>query len=181
MHDEAQHLSRLVDDLRTLSLADAGELPLTRQPLDVQALLERVMSAHLPEAQQRDISIQVEPSPTLPAVEADPGRLAQVLENLVSNALCYTRAGGQISLSAEADGGTVVLRVGDNGVGIAPEDLPFVFDRFYRADKSLKRNGTESGLGLAIAKSIVEAHGGSISVESALGRGTTFTITLPLA
>jgi len=181
MHDEAQHLSRLIDDLRTLSLADAGELPLTRQPLDLRALLERVTLAHLPEAQQRGISIQVETSPDLPEVEADPGRMAQVLENLVSNALCYTPAGGRISLSVEADVSAIKLRVQDNGVGIAPEDLPFVFDRFYRADKSLQRNGTESGLGLAIAKSIVEAHGGSISVESALGEGTTFTIALPAA
>ena len=181
MHDEAQHLSRLVDDLRTLSLADAGELPLTFQRLDVRALLERVMAAHLPEAQQQGVSIQVETSPDLPVVEADPGRMAQVLENLVSNALCYTSQGGRISLSGEADAGAVKLRVQDNGVGIDPEDLPFVFDRFYRADESRQRNGTESGLGLAIAKSIVEAHGGSISVESILGQETTFTITLPAA
>jgi two-component system sensor histidine kinase BaeS len=181
MHDETQHLSRLVDDLRTLSLADAGELPLTPQPLDVPALLERVVSAHLPEAQRRGISLRVEPSPTLPAVEADPGRMAQVLENLVSNALSYTPEGGEITLSAQADTGVVKLRVQDNGVGIAPEDLPLVFDRFYRADRSHQRNGTESGLGLAIAKSIVEAHGGSISVESTLGEGTAFTITLPSA
>jgi two-component system sensor histidine kinase BaeS len=181
MHDEAQHLSRLVDDLRTLSLADAGELPLTRQPLDVPTLLERVVLAHSPEAQRRGISLRVEPSPTLPVIEADAGRMAQVLENLVSNALCYTPEGGEISLSAKADMGAVKLRVQDNGVGITPGDLPFVFDRFYRADKSLQRNGTESGLGLAIAKSIVEAHGGSISVESTLGQGTTFTITLPAA
>jgi signal transduction histidine kinase len=181
MHDEAQHLSRLVDDLRILSLADAGELPLTRQPLDPRALLERVMLAHLPEAQRRGISIQVETSPDLPEVEADPGRIAQVLENLVSNALGYTPEGGRISLSVEADASKIKLRVQDNGVGIAPEDLPYIFDRFYRADESRQRNGTESGLGLAIAKSIVEAHGGSISVESALGEGTTFTIMLPLA
>ncbi len=181
MHDEAQHLSRLVDDLRTLSLADAGELSLARQPLDVPALLERVVSAHLPETQRRGISLRAETSPTLPVVEGDPGRMAQVLENLVSNALCYTPEGGEITLSARADMGVVKLRVQDNGSGIAPEDLPYVFDRFYWADKSRQRNGTESGLGLAIAKSIVEAHGGSISVESTLGQGTTFTIALPAA
>jgi signal transduction histidine kinase len=135
----------------------------------------------LPETQRRGISLWVEPSPALPAVEADPGRMAQVMENLVNNALCYTPQGGEISLSVEADGNTVKLRVRDNGAGIAPEDLPFVFDRFYRADESLQRSGTESGLGLAIAKSIVEAHGGSISVESVLGQGTTFTVTLPAA
>jgi two-component system sensor histidine kinase BaeS len=181
IHDEAQHLSRMIDDLRILSLADAGELPLTRRPIDARALLERVMLAHLREAQQQGVSIQVEAPPDLPQVEVDPGRMAQVLENLVSNALCYTPEGGRIVLSAEANGSTVNLRVRDNGTGIAPDDLPFVFDRFYRADKSRQRQGTRSGLGLAIAKSIVEAHRGSLSVESTLGGGSTFAVTLPLA
>jgi two-component system sensor histidine kinase BaeS len=179
MHDEAQHLSRVVDDLRTLSLADAGELPLARRPVDPRTLLERAMSAHLPEAQQQGISVQVEASPDLPQVEVDPGRMAQVLENLVNNALRYTPEGGRIVLSIEANASTIKLRVQDNGVGIASEDLPYVFDRFYRSEKSRPRQGTESGLGLAIAKSIVEAHGGSLWVESALGEGTTFTIALP--
>ncbi|MEJ2556887.1 MAG: HAMP domain-containing sensor histidine kinase [Anaerolineae bacterium] len=179
MHDEAQHLSRVIDDLRTLSLADAGELPLARRPVDPRTLLERAMSAHSPEAQQRDIAIQVETPSDLPQVEVDPGRMAQVLENLVNNALRYTPEGGRIVLSVEANAGTIKLRVQDNGVGIAAEDLPYIFDRFYRSEKSRPRQGTESGLGLAIAKSIVEAHGGSLWVESALGEGTTFTIALP--
>jgi signal transduction histidine kinase len=179
MHDEAQHLSRLIDDLRTLSLAEAGELPLTRRPVDPGSLLERAKVAHVPEAQRQGVAIRVEAPEDLPQIEVDPGRLAQVLENLMSNALLYTSDGGQIALSAEAGGDTVYLRVRDNGVGIAPEDLPFIFDRFYRADKSRRRHGGESGLGLAIAKSFVEAHGGSISVESVPGGGTTFTIALP--
>jgi two-component system sensor histidine kinase BaeS len=179
MHDEAQHLSRVIDDLRTLSLADAGELPLARRPVDPRTLLERAMSAHLPEAQQQGISMQIETSSDLPQVEVDPGRMAQVLENLVNNALRYTPEGGRIVLSAEANTSTIKLHVQDNGVGITPEDLPYVFDRFYRSEKSRPRQGTESGLGLAIAKSIVEAHGGSLWVESALGEGTTFTIALP--
>lgn len=179
MHDEAQHLSRVIDDLRTLSLADAGELPLARRPVDPRTLLERAMSAHLPEAQQQGISMQIEAFSDLPQVEVDPGRMAQVLENLVNNALRYTPEGGRIVLSVEANASTIKLRVQDNGVGIAPEDLPYVFDRFYRSEKSRPRQGTESGLGLAIAKSIVEAHGGSLWVESALGEGTTFTIALP--
>jgi two-component system sensor histidine kinase BaeS len=179
IHDEAQHLSRLIDDLRTLSLADAGELPLARRPVDPRTLLERAMSAHLPEAQQQGISIQVDASPDLPQVEVDPGRMAQVLENLVNNALRYTPEGGRIILSVKAEVNTINLRVQDNGVGIAPEDLPYVFDRFYRSDKARQRHGGESGLGLAIARSIVEAHGGSLSVESTLGEGTTFTIALP--
>ncbi|GAB4547399.1 MAG: ATP-binding protein [Anaerolineae bacterium] len=179
MYDEAQHLSRLVDDLRTLSLADAGELSLNRRPVDPRLLLERVMSAHMPEARQRGLSIRVEAPPDLPEVEVDPGRMAQVLENLMSNALRYTPAGGTITLSAEAQRNSVILRVQDNGTGIAPEDLPYVFDRFYRADKSRQRQGGQSGLGLAIARSLVEAQGGSVSVESVQGEGTTFIISLP--
>jgi signal transduction histidine kinase len=179
MHDEAQHLSRLIGDLRTLSLADAGELTLNRHPVDLRALLERVTTAHTPEAQSQGVSVQVEAPPALPDVEADPGRLAQVLENLMSNALRHTPEGGQITLSAGAEGNTVTLRVQDNGTGIASEDLPFVFDRFYRAEKSRQRHEGESGLGLAIAKSLVEAQGGSLSVESVLGEGTGFTIAFP--
>jgi two-component system sensor histidine kinase BaeS len=179
MHDEAQHLSRLIGDLRTLSLADAGELTLNRRPVDLRALLERVATAHTPETQRQGISVQIHAPPDLPEVETDPGRLAQVLENLMSNALRYTPEGGQISLSAAAEGDTVFLRVQDNGTGIGPEDLPHVFDRFYRAEKSRQRHEGESGLGLAIAKSLVEAQGGSLSVRSELGEGTTFTVALP--
>jgi two-component system sensor histidine kinase BaeS len=181
MYDEAQHLSRLIDDLRTLSLADAGELQLNRRPVDARGLLERARLTHAPEAQRQGISLQVEAPHDLPQVEVDPGRLAQVLENLMSNALRHTPERGQITLSGAAEGDTVYLRVQDNGDGISPEDLPYVFDRFYRADKSRQRQGGESGLGLAIAKSFVEAHGGSLSVESALGEGTSFIIALPEA
>jgi len=181
MHDEAQHLSRLIDDLRTLSLADAGELSLTRWPVDPRTLLERAMLAHMPEAQRRGISIGFEAPSDLPEVDVDPGRIAQVLENLMSNALHYTPQGGQITLSAAVQGNGVCLCVQDNGEGISPEDLPYVFDRFYRADKSRQRQGGASGLGLAIAKSIVEAHNGSLTVESVLGEGTTFTVALRAA
>lgn len=179
MYDEAQHLSRLIDDLRTLSLADAGELSLNCRPIEPRALLERVMLAHIPEAQQRGISIRIEAAADLPEVEVDPGRMAQVLENLMSNALRHTPKGGEIILSAGAQGNSVILHMQDNGTGIAPEDLPYVFDRFYRADKARQRQGGQSGLGLAIAKSLVETQGGSVSVESVLGEGTTFSITLP--
>ncbi len=179
MYDEAQHLSRLINDLRTLSLADAGELPLNQRPVEPGALLERATTAHTPEAERRGISIQVDVPPNLPEVEVDPGRMAQVLENLMSNALRYTPEGGEIALSAAAEENTVYLRVQDTGAGIAPEDLPYIFDRFYRGDKARQRLEGESGLGLGIAKSIVEAHGGSVSVDSVLGEGTTFTVALP--
>ncbi len=178
MHLEAQHLQRLIDDLRTLSLADAGELPLTRQPLAPQALLERAASAHRAHAQAQGVTLAVETALVLPAVNVDGERMAQVLGNLLSNAVRYTPAGGTITLAADARDGAVQLRVQDTGSGIAPDDLPHVFERFYRADAARQQDGS-SGLGLAIAKGIVEAHGGTIAVASTPGAGTTFTITLP--
>jgi signal transduction histidine kinase len=179
LHDEARHLSRLIDDLRTLSLADAGELPLTRRPIRPQALLERAASAYSEQARQRDISLQVSAEQRLPEIEVDPDRMAQVFSNLVSNALRYTDAGGQIVLTARSNDRAIILQVQDNGIGIAPEDLPHIFERLYRADISRHENG-ESGLGLAIAKSIVDAHGGTITVQSTLGAGATFSVQLPI-
>ena len=185
LHEEAQRLSRLVDDLRTLSLADAGELSLTRRSAAPLALLERAASAHSAQAQAQDVSLRVEVDQDLPEIEVDPDRIAQVLDNLLSNALRYTPAGGEIVLSAQhspgqgaAHPGSLTIRVRDSGDGIAPEDLPHIFDRFYRGDKSRHLKEGESGLGLAIARSLVEAHGGSMSAESEPGVGTTFSIRL---
>jgi two-component system sensor histidine kinase BaeS len=181
IHQEAEHLSRLVEDLRTLSLADAGELTLTRQLVHPQELLERTAAAHLPQAQQLEIDLQVTAQANLPAVSVDPERMAQVLGNLVSNALRYTPAGGQISLAAAQKGNSALLTVQDNGAGIAPDRLRRIFERFYRGDEARQTHEGESGLGLAIAKSLVELHGGMISVASTLGKGTTFTIALPVS
>lgn len=179
MHGEVQHLQRLVEDLRILSLADSGELPLNRRAVDPMALLERTGLAYFVQAEQHGITLVVEP-PTqpLPSILVDTDRMTQVLNNLVSNALHYTPH-GQIILSATTNGQHVQLSVADTGVGISPEDLPYVFDRFYRADKSRQRSDTNaSGLGLAIAKAIVEAHQGTITALSTQGQGTTFTIDL---
>ena len=178
IHQEAEQLSRLVEDLRTLSLADAGELTLTRRLVHPRELLERTAAAHLPRAQQLGIGLQVTAEANAPAVGVDPERMAQVLGNLVSNALRHTPAGGQISLAAAQRGNNVLLTVQDNGVGIAPDKLRRIFTRFYRGDEARQAHEGESGLGLAIAKSLVELHGGAISVESTLGEGTTFTIAL---
>jgi two-component system sensor histidine kinase BaeS len=180
IHEEANHLSRLVEDLRTLSLADAGELTLIRQLVPPRELLERTAAAHLPRAQQLGIDLQVTAEAKLPPVNVDPERLAQVLGNLVSNALRHTPVGGQISLAAAQEGDDVLLTVQDTGVGIASSKLPRIFDRFYRGDVARQADEGESGLGLAIAKSLVELHGGMISVESILEEGTTFTIALPV-
>jgi two-component system sensor histidine kinase BaeS len=180
MHDEVEHLQRLVEDLRTLSLADAGELPLNRRRVDPKALLERAGLAHIMQAEQQGVALEVEADHDLPSIDVDTDRMAQVLNNLVTNALRHTTQ-GRVVLSARRDGQHVQLKVADTGAGIAPPDLPFVFDRFYRADPSRQRiDDDSSGLGLAISKAIVEAHGGAITVASALGQGTTFTITLPI-
>ena len=178
MHDEVEHLQRLVEDLRMLSLADAGELPLNRRIVDPAALLERTGLAYIVHAEQHGIALRVEASEALPSITVDTDRMTQVLNNLVSNALRYTTQGA-IILSASSDQQHVYLKVSDTGIGIEPADLPFIFDRFYRADKSRHRaDNNASGLGLAIAKAIVEAHRGTISVASTPGVGSTFTITL---
>ena len=179
MYEEAQHLQHLIDDLRTLSLADAGELRLQRQPYSPRRLLERTAASHQFSAEQQGVSLQVKAGDDLPDIEVDPERMAQVLNNLVSNALRYTPAGGVVILTAETSADAVQLHVHDSGVGIPAEELPQVFERFYKGDAARSRNGGESGLGLAIARSLVEAHGGRISVTSRLGEGTTFTISLP--
>jgi signal transduction histidine kinase len=177
LHQETKHLSRLVEDLRILSLADAGELPLSFQPVQPQKLLDQVASRHAVVARQKGISLRVEPGQGLPEVAVDVERMAQVFDNLITNAFRYTPEGGEIVLAAKASDGSVELQVRDSGQGIAPEDLPHIFDRFYRGDRSRQQSG-ESGLGLAIARSIVEAHGGTIKAESVPGQGATFTITL---
>ncbi len=179
MYAKGQHLQHLIDDLRILALADAGELSLTRRLVAPGDLLEHTALAHMVQAQEKDIIIRVEYEEGLPEIEVDPERMAQVLGNLVSNALRYTLSGGEIVLSAERGVGVLLLKVTDTGTGIDPEELSYIFDRFYRSDKSRQQNG-ESGLGLAIAKSIVQAHGGTITAASSPEQGTTFTIRLSL-
>jgi two-component system sensor histidine kinase BaeS len=174
---ETKHLDRLVDDLRLLSLADTGELPLTLQPIRPRALLERVAARHAVAGEQHKVAIKIEAADNLPLVNIDVERMSQVLDNLILNAFRYTSESGCVTLRASSMNDSVLIEVKDDGRGIAAEDLPYIFDRFYRGDKSRQHNG-ESGLGLAIAKSIVEAHGGTIHVESKPGEGAVFIIVL---
>ena len=181
LHDEAKRLEHLVSDLRTLSLADAGELTMTPREVSPSALLERAFIAYTQKAQQKNIEITLDVEDNLPDVFVDPDRMAQVLDNLLSNALRYTPENGRIHLSAQQNRTGIELRVQDNGPGMSVEDTQHVFDRFYRADKSRQRqNDGGSGLGLAIAKSIVLAQNGRIWAESKLGQGTTFLIRFPI-
>ena len=177
MYAEVQHLQRLVEDLRTLSLADSGELVMHREPTAPGDLLEGVSAAYQNQAGLQKINLRVEIESGLPEISLDPERIEQVLGNLVSNALRYTPENGEIRLTASLAAGKPVLSVADTGSGIPPEVLPHIFERSYRGDDS--RSGNESGLGLAIAKSIMELHGGSIRVSSTPGRGAQFFLTFP--
>ncbi len=181
MHTEIKGLIHLVEALRTLSLADAGQLHLNCQFVQAQYLLDRVASAFFQQAREKEIQIQVQVSPDMAQLHIDPERFHQALSNLVANALRHTPSGGMITLSAAPHNGRVLLRVADTGAGISAELLPHVFDRFFRGDRARTQQGGETGLGLAIVKSIVEAHHGQVSVMSAgPNRGTTFEISLPV-
>jgi len=174
-------LGRLVEDLRNLALAEAGQLPLDRQPTDLARLVEGAVAAFQPAAEAKGIALDLAAAPGLPLAEADPQRIEQVLVNLISNALRHTPAGGRVEIDlAPKPAGGLTVRITDTGPGIPPEALTNVFERFYRVDRGRGRGeGGGTGLGLAVARSIVEAHGGVIRVENAPGRGASFWFTLP--
>ncbi len=177
--DETRRLARLVGDLQTLSLAEAGQLPLHRREVVAADLLEDVATRFAGAAAETGVVLKVTPNDDSPILLVDPERLEGVLSNLTANALRHTPAGGHVTLSAAAVAGGAALAVADSGEGIAADELPFVFDRFWRGDRSRGRTAG-AGLGLAIARQLVLAHGGTIEVSSAVGQGTTFSIFLPL-
>jgi two-component system sensor histidine kinase BaeS len=179
LHREAVLQQRIVDDLQDLALAEAGRLAYHRTAVDLAELLETCATAHRAAVEAAGVDLRTRAGRDL-LVDADPDRLRQVLGNLVANALRATPSGGSITLGAAAGGdATATLTVRDTGVGIPPEDLPHIFDRFWRADASRERTSGGSGLGLAIARQIVTDHEGRIEAESRPGAGTTITITLP--
>jgi len=170
-------LSRLVDDLRALAQAEAGKLRLEPESISLPDLLHGVVAGFDLQAETQGQTLILDLASHLPPVEADPQRVRQVVANLVSNALRHATGSGRVVVSAMGCGDEVEISVADDGPGIAAEDLPHVFDRFWRGGKTREEG---SGLGLAIARELVRAHGGRIWVESEPGRGTAFRFTLPL-
>ncbi|MFN8440429.1 MAG: ATP-binding protein [Caldilineaceae bacterium] len=178
--EETRQLGRLVDDLRILSLAESGELPLKQEQVNINDLVSDVATSFSGPAENAGVALRVENS-SLPSdlnVTGDAGRLDQVLSNLVANALRHTSSGGSVTLAARAHEHRVQIDVRDTGEGIAAEDLPFIFDRFWRGDRARTRSSGGSGLGLAIANQLVKAHDGQLTVQSEVGKGTTFTVEL---
>lgn len=181
LHAEARHLQRLVEDLRLLSLADAGELPMQAAWVEPAPLVQRLLGAMGPQAAAAEVTLRAEAAADLPRVRADAERLNQALANLLTNAIRHTPPGGHVTLAARADEGALTLEVRDDGEGMEPAVLERIFDRFYRADGARSDATSSSGLGLAIARSIAQAHGGSLSAASeGRGRGSCLTIRLPL-
>jgi heavy metal sensor kinase len=176
--EECERLTRLADQLLTLCREDAGKSPPVREPVDLAALVDGVVETMRPLAQVRAIEVRAAGNGPLP-VQGDAARLRQVFYNLLDNAIKYTPEGGRIDVQLDRDDGHVVARVRDTGIGIAPEHLPHVFDRFYRVDKARSRAEGGTGLGLSIVQSIVAAHGGRVEMTSRPGQGTTCTVTLP--
>lgn len=180
IYAEIERLQRLVGDLRMLAQADSGELSMNPQALSPKVLLSRAAAVFADRARQAEVELAVETNADLPEIPVDEARLMQVLGNLISNSLRYTPAGGRIVLGAARTADRLEITVADNGSGIAAEDLPLVFERFQRADRSRHTESGETGLGLAIVRALVEAHGGTVAAESTVGQGTTVRLRLPV-
>ncbi|MBU1671255.1 MAG: HAMP domain-containing protein [Actinobacteria bacterium] len=180
LSEDVDILSRLVDDLRQLAQVESGQLELEVLPVEMGEAITGAVERFTRESQEAAVSITTHIEPGLPRVSADPVRLAQVLSNLVKNALTHTPAGGAITVSARRERGMARVEVTDTGAGIAPEELPYIFERFYRAEPARERATGGAGIGLTVARSLVEALGGTITALSEPGRGTTITFTIPL-
>ncbi|MER2598885.1 MAG: ATP-binding protein [Caldilineales bacterium] len=181
LYDETRVLSRLVADLRDLAQAEAGQLALNVQSVDVAASLRQTVDALLPLAEQADLTLRITLPTDLPAARADADRVAQIVRNLLGNAIRYGKPGGMVLVTAMSERDRVRVEISDDGPGIAPADLPHLFDRFWRGDRARSRYAGGSGLGLAIVKHLAEAQGGQAGATSTVGHGATFWFTLPTA
>jgi signal transduction histidine kinase len=179
IYTEIERLQQMVTDLRMLSQADAGELHLNPQPVAPRLLLERAAELFQHHSERQNVQLELKIEENLPEIQVDESRLMQVMDNLISNALHYTPEGGRIILGAKKKEHTVELTIQDTGSGIPAEDIPLIFNRFHRVEKSRHAESGESGLGLAIVKALVEANGGQVWAESEEGKGTTMHIAFP--
>ncbi len=180
IQDQVIRLTRLVADLRDLSLAEVGQLSLHPAVVEPGELLETLLANMAPVAAAKGVRLTAQLPQDLPPLQADPDRMRQVFVNLLANALHYTPSGGEVTIEAGAEDGELYVSVADTGPGIPPEDLPHIFDRFYRTDRSRTRHTGGSGLGLAIVRSLVELHGGRVTAESMPGKGSRFSVFLPI-
>lgn len=187
LREEAALLSRLVQDLRTLSQAESGKLDLVLAKGDIGAVLASIVTATEPQARSKQVSLLLNVEPGLPPATMDSDRISQVVTNLLANALRYTSGGGSITVSVASgkgeagSGRDLLVSVADTGRGISEQDIPHVFDRYYQGEQPREKRSGGSGIGLSVVKELVEAHKGKVWVESAQGKGSTFSFTLPLA
>jgi signal transduction histidine kinase len=177
--EETYLLERLVDDLRLLTLAETRQLHFVKKPTDLLELLQKTINIFEPQAKSRDIEISLGTELKSALAEVDPQRYEQVIGNLVGNSMRYIPDKGRIELSLERSGDSLVIKVSDDGPGVREDDLPFIFDRFWRGEKSRARASGGAGLGLAISRQLVEGQGGTISATNREGGGLEITISLP--
>lgn len=180
IHDEVLRMSYLVRDLQDLSLAEARQLKLNKQKIDVVELTRKIISFFQVETEEKGIPILMETKNEIPLLEADPHRLEQIFANLLSNAIRYSSANENIIIRFAVSGQSLIIQFADSGPGIETEELPYIFERFYRGDKARSRVFGGTGLGLAISKGYAEMHGGTIKAENNAGKGSTFIVELPL-
>ncbi|MBI3322465.1 MAG: PAS domain-containing protein [Candidatus Omnitrophica bacterium] len=180
IREESERLHRLVEDLLTLASVESRRAGPARETVEMGPFLRELLKRYDALARRRQIALSLESQPGLPPVRADRDHLVQAIGNLLDNAIKYNRAGGSVALRARREGDALAVEVEDTGIGIPPEDLPRIFERFYRVDKARSRETGGTGLGLSIVKHVAEAHGGSVSVESRPGQGSRFTLKLPL-
>jgi signal transduction histidine kinase len=177
--EDVDLLSGLIEDLRELAFIESGQIKLARAPLDPGELLQEVAARYSTNLESAGVSVSIQVEPDTPQAMADPMRMIQVLSNLLRNAICHSPEGGAVTLAARREGQAVRIEVTDTGTGIPTADLPHIFDRFYRAELPGGAEAGGTGIGLAVARSLVEAQGGTIHAESELGKGTTLSFTVP--
>lgn len=181
IHSEIDRLQRLVNDLQELSRVEAGAFDLVFTPVSPASLIERTQNTLGRQFEEKDIHLEIDMEPNLPDIKVDKDRIIQVLTNLAGNALQYTPSGGKVTFLVRRESSDVLFSVRDTGIGIAADQIPLIFNRFYRTDKSRTRTSGGSGIGLTIAKALVKMHGGKIWAESkGEGRGSTFSFLIPL-